>query len=57
MKISLTNEYGTYTIELEQEYVQLNDYIENLIIPVLLAAGFVQESIDGYFSDHSGPIL
>lgn len=55
MKISLTNEYGTYTIELEQEYVQLNDYIENLIIPVLLAAGFVQESIDEYFD--SGTIL
>jgi hypothetical protein len=55
MKISLTNEYGTYTIELDKECVQLSDYIENLIIPVLLAAGFVRESLDEYFDN--GTIL
>jgi hypothetical protein len=48
MKIELQNEHGAYTIELKEEVIVLDDYIQLLIIPLLLAAGFQQRTIEEY---------
>ena len=50
-KISLTDENGTYTIEIPEEEITLPDYFERLIIPVLRCAGFSRKSIDSYMDN------
>lgn len=44
----MTDTNGTYTIETNEEYVELGDVIEMLIKPVLLAATFHPNSIEKY---------
>ena len=51
MKITLEDEHGKYTIEREVSYATIHSYFEDLIIPVLRAAGFSQEVIDKYLED------
>jgi hypothetical protein len=48
MKITLTDTNGTYTIEIDKEFVHMEEYIELLIKPVLLAAGFHPDTIKKY---------
>jgi hypothetical protein len=48
MKISMTDTNGTYTIETNEEYVELGEIIEMLIKPVLLAATFHPATIEKY---------
>jgi len=50
-KISLTDEYGTYTIDCFDELSTLTDMFERLVIPVLVAAGFSRESINAYMDN------
>lgn len=50
-KISLTNEYGAYTIEVPDCGESLSAYFDSLVVPVLLAAGFSRESINAYMDN------
>lgn len=48
-RITLKDENGTYLVESTQDFITIDDMFEQLIEPVLLAAGYSQELIDGYF--------
>ena len=50
-KISLTDENGTYTIEVPDCGESLSAYFDSLVVPVLLAAGFSRESINAYMDN------
>lgn len=50
-KIELTNEDGTQTIEIAEDIQYLGDYIDFLVRPVLLAAGFSNELIKDYIGE------
>lgn len=47
-KITLENQYGTFTVETKEHEITLVEVFENLIIPVLLSAGYHNESIKDY---------
>ena len=47
-KITLEDEYGTYSVETTQDPVTIDQIFEGLIIPVLLAAGFGEGTINDY---------
>lgn len=51
MSIVLTDSNGTYTVKLDREFVTLEEYIELLVKPVLLAAGFHPDSINRYIDN------
>lgn len=44
-KITFTDQYGAYTIELAEEQESLHDVFRNLILPGLRAVGFSSEAI------------
>jgi hypothetical protein len=52
--IELKDENGTYRITREIPPA-LDDLIEDLVIPVLLAAGYSRSAIDNYYSKESCP--
>ena len=45
-KITLENENGIFSVQLDRVEMPLSDMVELLVEPVLLAAGFSQGSID-----------
>ena len=47
-KITYENEYGTYSIEIPDGNLTISQMMEDLVIPVLLAAGYSKEVIDDY---------
>lgn len=52
-RITLKDENGTYLVESAQDFITIDDVFEQLVEPLLLAAGYSQELIDSYFrSDH-----
>lgn len=50
-KITLTDENGTYSIEITEIETDLAMVCERLICPVLRAAGYHDDSIKSMFSD------
>jgi hypothetical protein len=52
--IKLERWTGTYTIEVPDCGETLGDVIDDLIVPVLLAAGFKPESVDRYIGGKGG---
>lgn len=44
-KITLENEDGVYSIEVTKECVTMTDIVEDLLIPLLSAAGFHQDMV------------
>lgn len=48
-KITLENQYGTYSIEAKQPTKTIQEVRENLLIPVLLAAGFGEKTVNELF--------
>lgn len=50
-KITLENQYGKYSAEIVKEDMAMDVVLEELIIPVLMAAGFGDETIRKAFSD------
>ena len=48
--LTLTNENGEYIISLKQEEMRLDDIFENMVIPLLKAAGYSEESINGWLN-------
>lgn len=48
--ISLMNEYGTYTVSIHDKDLTLEDLFATAIEPVLLAAGYHQDSINSLFA-------
>ena len=49
MNITLTDQNGTYSISTNESYDTLDEYIEMLIKPVLLAATFSPALLDKFF--------
>ena len=47
--IELSDENGIYRISRENPSVGLNYVIEDMVIPLLLAAGYSRESINDYY--------
>ena len=48
-KITIENNYGIYSIESKETDLTFNDLWECVVMPVILAAGYSKELIDGYF--------
>ena len=44
--ITMKNENGTYSVGRERVEMTADDIVEQLVIPLLLAAGYSQKSID-----------
>lgn len=44
-KIELTDNNGIYTIEVDDSFESIEDYIDFLVRPVLLAAGFSEKLV------------
>lgn len=51
MKIILEDRNGRYEIETKQDFETLVDYISNLIVPILRAAGFAEKNIEECFNE------
>lgn len=49
-RIVLTNENGEYSILIKRTDLTLPDTFESLIIPLLLATGYAQSTIDEYLN-------
>ena len=47
--IEFSDENGTYRISRENPPIILDDVIEDMVIPVLLAAGYSRQSINDYY--------
>ena len=47
--IEFSDENGTYRISRENPPITLDDVIEDMVIPVLLAAGYSRQSINDYY--------
>jgi len=50
--ISLKNEFGTYTISVNETDLDIVGMYEHLFKPLLLAAGYHIESIEDHFENH-----
>ena len=50
-KIEFTNEYGTYTIELNRDLETVDDVMQWLVKPVLVAATYQLENIEDYIPE------
>lgn len=49
-KITLENVYGKYTVEIPDKDLTVASMFDYLIIPVLLASGYAEESIEKYLN-------
>ena len=47
-KITFENEYGIYTIESKQDFDHMGAVLNNLVRPVLTAAGYSESTLDKY---------
>ena len=52
-KLTLENIYGKYTIEVPDDNMAMQKVVDDLIIPVLLAAGFHPKTIEEYIKGDS----
>ena len=50
-KIELTDSNGKYTIEVDDDFESIGEYIDFLVRPVLLAAGFSNELVKDYIGE------
>ena len=50
-KITLKNEYGVYSIEVKKEDMNIDEMFSDLIVPVLVASGYSQETVDRYLGE------
>jgi hypothetical protein len=48
-EIKVVDDYGEYTIRINEIDLELHEMYEKLIRPVLLAQGYSKESIEEYF--------
>lgn len=48
-KIELTNQYGTYTVTVLKDDLNASDIIDDVVYPVLLAAGYHHKNIEEAF--------
>jgi len=49
-KMTLANEYGEYSAASFKADMTIDDTFDLLVIPLLLAAGYTKEIIDGYLT-------
>ena len=48
MKMTFENDFGIHTVELHKDVLAVDEVIGGLVIPVLLAAGYFDESIRNF---------
>ena len=51
-KLQLTNEYGIITIETHESVDECSEFINNLVRPILKAAGFLDSTVNDYIGDY-----
>lgn len=49
-RLTLENQYGIYTTEIPRPMPPMRELLEDLVVPVLLAAGFSRETIEDYIA-------
>lgn len=52
--IEFQDEHGTYRIAPSNQPVVLDEVIEQMVVPVLLAAGYSRENIYNYYMEDPG---
>lgn len=50
-KLTLETEYGTYSVEVNEDDMNITDVFDRLLIPVLLSAGYDEHSIKEQLAD------
>ena len=50
-KLTLENEHGTYTVEIPRTELNLEHMFDDLVMPVLYAAGYHPDSVARYMDD------
>lgn len=53
-KLTLENQYGKYIIEIKEDDLNIDDIMDNLIIPGLLACGYSRNTINDYLGVDDG---
>ena len=48
-KLTLENCYGVYSVEIPEEDFTVEDVVDELMVPVLLSAGYSRNGIDEIF--------
>ncbi|WZE63645.1 hypothetical protein PANI_CDS0126 [Maribacter phage Panino] len=48
-KITIKNEYGKYSVEVDESDMTLTGMMDKLIMPVIKSVGYSQITIDKYF--------
>ena len=51
-EMKYTDEFGTYTIKSTQNCDHISDVIDNLVRPLLRAAGFTEKTLSEYLGDY-----
>ena len=49
-EITLRNKYGEYTIRVPQGDMLIGELFDDVVVPVMLAAGYQRESLDNWLS-------
>jgi len=52
--INFKDEFGSYTIEINKDGMTIDEVFEDLITPVLLAAGYSRKNIEDRICDGCG---
>lgn len=50
-EITFKNQYGTYSIEIPDDDLDIKEVAEKLLVPVLLAAGYHIKAIEKYIKN------
>ena len=49
-RLVLENENGRYSIEIKKEMITISEFFDELVVPILLAAGYSEKLIQDYYS-------
>ena len=50
--ISYQDDYVTVTIEVDENCEQIDDFINNLVRPLMLGAGYSHKNVDGVLGEY-----
>jgi len=46
VRLTLENQYGVYSVASRDSVEHINDFVDTLIVPLLLSAGYHKDTID-----------
>lgn len=56
-KITLETNYGIYSISLPQDDMDMGNLMDNLIVPLILSAGYAEDTIKQYVDTAFYPMI